>query len=149
MILRISFVLFMVLFLGGIAALGIFSSLLLPFQPLNDRVRLISYINYIAVVAAIPLLGGFTLVAIHQLFNPKKDISEYATAYRGAWMKIMWITLAAVIVAIPSRFYLGYKVDQAGYVKCVNESRTSAKSSWRVYAKSDSLCKGSSGIYGG
>ncbi|SIO94537.1 DUF1240 domain-containing protein [Vibrio spartinae] len=149
MILRISFVLFMVLFLGGIAALGIFSSLLLPFQPLDDRVRLISYINYIAVAAAIPLLGGLTLVVIHQLFHPKKDISEYAEAYHSVGMKIMWVTLAVVIVAIPARFYLGYKVDQAGYVKCVKESRTSAKSSWRVYAKSESLCKDSSGIYGG
>ncbi|KUI99152.1 hypothetical protein VRK_19260 [Vibrio sp. MEBiC08052] len=86
---------------------------------------------------------------IHQLISPQKGIDEYAKAYRSIGIKLAWFTIVVAILSILARFYLGYKVDQAGYVKCVNESRTSAKSSWRVYAKSDSLCKGSSGIYGG
>lgn len=147
MIVRIAGLVFFVLILGGDLLLA--PNLLIPFQPLEARTRLLAYTNFVAIAAVIPLVGGGILVGIHQLFHPRKDKGEYATAYRGAWMKIMWITLAVAIAAISARFYLGYKVDQAGYVKCVKESRTSAKSSWRVYAKSESLCKDSSGIYGG
>ncbi|WP_443216492.1 hypothetical protein [Salinivibrio sp. IB872] len=53
------------------------------------------------------------------------------------------------VLSLTNRIYLGYRVDQAGYVKCVEESRTSAKSSWRVYSKDLRLCKSSSGIAGG
>ncbi|MDW6001874.1 DUF1240 domain-containing protein [Vibrio mangrovi] len=147
MIVRIAGIVFFALILGGDLLLA--PNLLLPFQPLGERIRLLAYTNFAAIAAVIPLLGGGILVGIHQIFHPRKNAGEYAKAYHSVGMKIFWITLAVVILAIFSRFYLGYKVDQAGYVKCVNESRTSAKSSWRVYAKSESLCKDSSGIYGG
>jgi hypothetical protein len=133
--------------LGGDLLLS--PELLLPFHPLGDRIRLIAYTNYAAIAALIPFLGGSLFVVVHQLFHPRKDIREYAVAYHSMWMKIIWVTLAVVLIAISARFYLGYKVDQAGYVKCIHESRTSTKSSWRVYAKSLSLCKSSSGIAGG
>ncbi|ASA57636.1 DUF1240 domain-containing protein [Vibrio gazogenes] len=149
MTIRIFGLLFCLLILGGGIALGFLSELYLPFQPLENRVRLIAYTNYVAVASVFPMSIGILFVIVHQLFHPKKDAGEYAKAYHSVGMKIMWITLAVAIAAIPARFYLGYKVDQAGYVKCVKESRTSAKSSWRVYAKSKSLCKDSSGIYGG
>ncbi|WP_082671351.1 DUF1240 domain-containing protein [Vibrio sp. MEBiC08052] len=149
MMIRVFGILLSVLLLSITAFMGLFSNLILPFQPLGERIQLLAYTNYAAIAVAIPLLGGFTLILIHQLISPQKGIDEYAKAYRSIGIKLAWFTIVVAILSILARFYLGYKVDQAGYVKCVNESRTSAKSSWRVYAKSDSLCKGSSGIYGG
>lgn len=88
---------------------------------------------------------GIIALGVYQLFHPKRDVHSY-----GTYGKYFTIVLFSVLaVALVSRIYLGYRVDQAGYVKCVNESRTSAKSSWRVYAKDISLCKPTSGIAGG
>ncbi len=121
----------------------------LPFKPLESRVRLLGYPNYIALAALPPLLLGVIGVGIHQLLYPLKSPGEYADIYKGFYMKFTWFIIVVVILAIGPRYYLGYKVTKAGYVKCIKESRTSSKSSWRIYAKHEALCKSSSGIAGG
>ncbi len=121
----------------------------LPFKPLESRVRLIGYPNYMALAMLPPSLLGVIGILIHQLLHPLKSIDKYAEKYKGAYIKLTWLMIVLPILAIGPRYYLGYKVTKAGYVKCVKESRTSSKSSWRIYAKHEALCKSSSGIAGG
>jgi hypothetical protein len=81
---------------------------------------------------------GLSVVCCHQLFYPTRDRFSY-----GGWWKIIiaFIVIVATL-AFFNRLYLGYKIDQASYIQCTNESRTSAKSSWRIYAKQ----KGNEGL---
>ncbi len=124
---------------------GVVTEVLKPFLALTERVKLYSHLNYIFLLVMPFLSVGIIALGVYQLFHPKRDVHSY-----GTYGKYFTIVLFSVLaVALVSRIYLGYRVDQAGYVKCVNESRTSAKSSWRVYAKDISLCKPTSGIAGG
>ena len=125
--------------------LGVVTEALKPFIELTERVKLYSHVNYIFLIAMPFLSVGVIALVLYQLFHPKRDVHSY-----GTYGKYFTVVLFSVLtVALVNRMYLGYRVDQAGYVKCVEESRTSAKSSWRVYAKDHSLCKSSSGIAGG
>ncbi|EPS8829847.1 DUF1240 domain-containing protein [Vibrio parahaemolyticus] len=90
-------------------------------------------------------MGDFHFISFHQILNSKRDRVSY-----GKWWRYAFITVVSIaVLSLTNRIYLGYRVDQAGYVKCVEESRISTKSSWRVYSKDLSLCKSSSGIAGG
>jgi len=148
-VLRLALVMFFLLFLAVLIWLGLYNELLMPFKALGDRVRLLSYLNYSMLVGSIPLLLGVISIIFHQLLYPKKSVAEYADRYKGISIKLTCFTVALSILAIVPRYYLGYQVDKAGYVKCSHESRTSSKSSWRIYAKRRALCKSSSGIAGG
>ncbi len=146
---QIAGVIVSVLLLVGHLAFGGLAEVALPFKPLELRVRLLGYQNYIALATLPPLLLGAIGVLIHQLLHPVKSTSEYADIYKGFYIKFTWLIIVLPILAIGPRYYLGYQVTKAGYVKCVKESRTSSKSSWRIYAKHEALCKSSSGIAGG
>jgi len=138
-------IVFFALFFVGYLAIGAPAELALPFQPLELRVRLLGYPSYIALAILPPLLLGSIGIMTHQLCNPKREV----TSYSKVWLKVAYISLAIGLLAFVSRGYLGYQVTKSGYVKCINESRTSSKNSWRVYAEDLSLCKASSGIAGG
>lgn len=112
--------------------------LISPFRELNDRVKLLSYINYLALVACLPLLILFFYISITRIIGSYNSKTLVLTQ-----RVVFFIVLPIAILSIIPRYYLGYKVEQAGYVKCEKESRTSSKSSWRIYAKSPSLCKNS------
>lgn len=142
---QISGIIFFALFLAGYLAIGAPAELALPFLPLELKVRLLGYQSYIALAILPPLLLGGIGIMIHQLCNPQREV----TSYSKVWLKVAYISLAIGLLALFSRGYLGYQVTKSGYVKCIHESRTSSKNSWRVYAKDLSLCKSSSGIAGG
>ncbi len=146
---QITGIIFFALVLAVHVAFGGSAELALPFKPLELRVRLLGYQNYIAFAIVPPLMLGAIGVLIHQLLHPVKSTSEYADIYKEFYMKLTWFTIVVAVLAIGPRYYLGYKVTKAGYVKCIKESRTSSKSSWRIYAKHEALCKSSSGIAGG
>ncbi|OOE43448.1 DUF1240 domain-containing protein [Salinivibrio kushneri] len=139
---QISGIVFFALFLVGYLAMGAPAELALPFQSLDPRVRLLGYQSYIALAILPPLLLGGIGIMTHQLCNPQRDV----TSYRKAWLKVAYVSLSLVFFALLSRGYLGYQVSKSGYVKCTNESQTSSKNSWRVYAKDLSLCKSASGL---
>lgn len=133
------------LFIACCIWIGLFNEVTQPFVSLPVRIKLLSYPNYIALLSGPVLFLGVIVVCIHQLFHPIRDRFSYSS-----WgYSVAVLTLIIAVVAFGNRVYLGIRVDQAGYVKCVKESRTSSKSSWRVYAKDISLCKSSSGIAGG
>jgi len=113
----------------------------IPFMPLEDRVRLLAYPNYIAITACSIVFPLFLLCCIYSIFTAKKPSPK-------VW-KYFYIAFIVGFLGIIPRYQLGTRVDDAGYVKCVKESRTSTTNSWRVYAKSLDLCKESSGIAGG
>lgn len=142
---QISGIVFFALFLVGYLVIGTPEELALPFLPLNLRVRLLGYPSYIALAILPPLLLGGIGIMTHQLCHPQREVSSYSKV----WLKVAYISLAIGLLALVSRGYLGYQVTKSGYVKCINESRTSSKNSWRVYAKDLTLCKSSSGIAGG
>ncbi len=142
---KISGIVFFASFLVGYLAIGAPAELVLPFQSLELRVRLLGYQSYIALAILPPLLLGSIGIMTYQLCHPQREV----TSYSKIWLKVAYISLAIGLLALVSRGYLGYQVTKAGYVKCINESRTSSKNSWRVYAKDLSLCKSSSGIAGG
>ncbi|EAQ67736.1 hypothetical protein MED121_17454 [Marinomonas sp. MED121] len=121
--------------------MSLFDELKLPFIALSDRTRLISYMNFAGIVFFIPLVIGFFPLFIFRLKNKKP--------YKNAELIICIISVLIAILSLLPRYHLGTRIEAAGYVKCVKESRTSATSSWRVYAKSIDLCKESSGIAGG
>ncbi|EKF9771395.1 DUF1240 domain-containing protein [Vibrio cholerae] len=148
MLFRLCLIALFALFLMSLTWFGIYSELLVPFYVLDERVRLWSYLTYSILMSSIPLCLGVIGIACHQLLYPQKSIEKYAEKYKGVSLKLVWLTIILSVLAIGPRYYLGYKVDNAGYVKCVNESRTSPKSSWRIYAKNEELCKSSSGIAG-
>ena len=138
-------ILFFSLFLAGMVWIGLIREIVAPFVDLPERILLFSHINYIFLLASAPLFLGFIAILLYQIFDPKRDVFSY-----GKWWNlVVFTTLIVGAIALGNRLYLGYRVDQAHYVKCPKESRTSAKSSWRVYAKSPDLCKDSSGIAGG
>ena len=127
--------LFIFTFLFGI------KDVLLPFEQLGNRTRLVSYPIYIAILFCLPFSVFMIAISIYCLVTKRRSQS-----------KVVWIIYIIGIVSLLGffpRYHLGTRVDDAGYVKCVKESRTSTKSSWRVYAKSIDLCKESSGIAGG
>ena len=121
--------------------LDLFYQLKLPFSELSDRVRLVSYLNFAGIVFFIPLIIGFFPLSILRLKNKER--------YKSTELKICMVSLLIAVLSLMPRYHLGTRIDDAGYVKCTKESRTSATSSWRVYAKSIELCKESSGIAGG
>ncbi len=87
---------------------------------------------------------GLTIICGYQLLHPSRDRFSY-----GKWWRfIIFITIVVAVIALFNRTYLGYRVEQSSYIKCVKESRTSSKSSWRVYAKHEKLCSSSSYIVG-
>ncbi len=137
-------IVFFTLLLAGYLIIGAPSELALPFKPLEVRVRLLGYISYIALAIIPPLLLGAVCIMVHQICNPQRDV----TSYGRAWSKIVYLVLVIGICALFARGYLGYQTANAGYVQCINESRTSSKNSWRVYAKDLSLCKPPSDIIG-
>jgi len=138
-------IVFSALLLVGYLAIGAPAELALPFQSLELRVRLLGYPSYIALAIIPPLLLGGIGIMTHQLCNPQREV----TSYSKVWLKVAYVSLAIGLLGLVSRGYLGYQATKSGYVKCINESRTSSKNSWRVYAKDLSLCKSSSGIAGG
>ncbi|RBM66038.1 hypothetical protein DLR60_18495 [Vibrio tarriae] len=138
-------IIFSALLLVGYLAIGAPAELVLPFQSLELRVRLLGYPSYIALAILPPLLLGGIGIMTYQLCHPQREV----TSYSKVWLKVAYISLAIGLVALISRVYLGHQVTKSGYVNCINESRTSSKNSWRVYAKDLSLCKSSSGIAGG
>ncbi|CED71064.1 membrane protein [Aliivibrio wodanis] len=95
-------------------------------------------------VAWIPILPCISIMT-HQLCNPQREV----TSYSKVWLKVAYISLAIGLLTLVSISYLGYQVTKSGYVKCINESRTFSKNSWRFYEKDLSLCKSLSGIAGG
>lgn len=125
--------------------IGINNDLMAPFLELPDRVRLLSHINYVAIFAGFIFASYAIPVLVYQLLHPDRDRFSYGKIWNG----LIYTVVIVSVIAFGSRLYLGHRVDQAHYVKCPKESRTSAKSSWRVYAKSSDLCKDSSGIAGG
>ncbi|MFA0143864.1 hypothetical protein AB4430_19100 [Vibrio kanaloae] len=136
-VIRVSGVIGGLLFAALCIWLGLFREIIQPYVTLPDRIRLISYLNYMALIAGPIIMLGLSFVCCHQLFYPTRDRFSY-----GGWWKII-IVLTVIVAALAffNRLYLGYKIDQASYIQCTNESRTSAKSSWRVYAKNENLCK--------
>jgi hypothetical protein len=131
------------IFLLGISYLSL-QELPIPFKPLPERVRLISYANYSAIGAGSFLFSVCFALSLYWIFiKPSDEI-------RRLWgVRTCLLTILVAIGCFIPRYYLGKKVDEANYVKCVKESRTSSKSSWRVYAKSIDLCKDSKGFVGG
>ena len=113
----------------------------IPFMPLEDRVRLLGYPSYIAIVACSFVFPLFLFCCIYSICTAKKPSPK-------VW-KYFYIAFFVGFLGIIPRYHLGTRIDNADYVKCIKESRTSATSSWRVYAKSIELCKESSGIAGG
>lgn len=142
---QVTGIIFFALLLVGYIVVGALAELAIPFQPLELRVRLLGYVSYIALAIIPPLLLGGISIMMHQLCNPHREV----TSYNKVWLKVAYISLAIGLLALVSRGYLGYQVTKAGYVKCINESRTSSKNSWRVYAKDLSLCKPSSSTVDG
>ncbi|OOE42362.1 DUF1240 domain-containing protein [Salinivibrio kushneri] len=142
---RVFGIAFFVLMTAFMFRAGLIREAMQPFTPLPEHIRLISHLNYVALLVTPILSVGVIALGLYQLFHPKRDVHSYGT-YGKYFTVVLFLGLS---VAFVNRMYLGYRVDQAGYVKCAEESRTSAKSSWRVYAKDLSLCKSSSGIAGG
>ncbi len=126
--------------------LGLFREIVQPFVAIPERIRLLSYLNYMALISGPIFILGLTAICCNQLFYPTTDRFSY---YDRWWKVIIVLTITVATLAFFSRVYLGYRVDQANYIKCIKESRTSSKSSWRIYAKHEALCKSSSGIAGG
>ena len=120
---------------------GVTETILYPFIPLNEKITLIAYTNYIALVACMLFSAFFMIIGMYGVITAKKPSPK-------VW-KYFYATFIIALLGVIPRYHLGSRVDDAGYVKCVKESRTSSKSSWRVYAKSIDLCKESSGIAGG
>lgn len=119
--------------------------LIKPYSALTARMQLYSYPNYIALVVTPILITACVAIQFILLLKPDWELSK---GYKKSWNITIVVTITVIIVTFGGRFYLGQRVDNAGYIKCVDESRTSSKSSWRVYAKDVSLCKDSSGIAG-
>lgn len=148
MLLRFCLITLFSLLLLSLSWFGIYNELLIPFYALDERVRLWSYLTYSILMGSIPLCLGVIGIACHQLLYPQECFEKYAEKYKGFSLKLIWLTIILSVLAIGPRYYLGYKVDNASYVKCVNESRASSKSSWRMYAKNEELCKFSSSTLG-
>ena len=117
-------------------------------NPLTERVRLIGYLNYLALFGLIPISISLIFASVYSLVTDTK-IDPYCGVGKAVTYSFFCGTLLFVLLGLAGRVYKGIRVDDAGYVKCAKESRTSSKSSWRVYAKSLDLCKDSSGIAGG
>ncbi|WED21445.1 hypothetical protein L3Q72_12520 [Vibrio sp. JC009] len=141
MITRVASIAFFGLLFMFMAWTGVVELLLLPFTDLDDRVQLLSYVEYIFLFAGFFYLGGIVVIIFHQLFNPLDSPEKYADKYHNAFMVLIWISVATGVLSVFPRIHLGYKVDQAGYVRCVKEYSTSRRTSYRIYAKSESLCK--------
>ena len=134
-------IIFFTFFLMFLVWSNLMEDIFYPFTPLNERIRLISYPNYIAIAACLLICPFFITLGFYGVITAKKPSPKI-------WKFFYAIFIVALLGVFP-RYHLGTRVDDAGYVKCVKESRTSTKSSWRVYAKSIDLCKDSSGIAGG
>ncbi|OOE34415.1 hypothetical protein BZG05_08165 [Salinivibrio kushneri] len=142
---RVLSIVFSLFFIWLAFFLGLVNEIIKPFVVLPERIKLYAHLNYVFLLIAPVFFGWVTFISIHQALNSKRDRVSY-----GRWWRYAFITVISIaVLSLTNRIYLGYRVDQAGYVKCAEESRTSAKSSWRVYAKDLSLCKSSSGIAGG
>lgn len=142
---RVLSIVFSLFFIWLAFFLGLVNEIIKPFVALPERIKLYAHLNYVFLLITPVFFGWVTFISIHQTLNSKRDRVSY-----GKWWRYAFITVFSIaVLSLINRIYLGYRVDQAGYVKCVEESRTSAKSSWRVYSKDLRLCKSSSGIAGG
>lgn len=132
---------FSILFVAFFYDVNILEDLSAPFLTLKDRVLLLGYLNFIALCACLLVFPFLIICGMYSFVTMKKPSPK-------VW-KYFYIAFFVGFLCIIPRYHLGTRIDNAGYVKCTKESRTSATSSWRVYAKSIDLCKESSGIAGG
>ncbi|EPC00800.1 hypothetical protein L861_13500 [Litchfieldella anticariensis FP35 = DSM 16096] len=118
--------------LGGI---GIITQ---PFRPLEPKVLLLFYPGYMAMVTGFPLCVWLFWMNLRRVLT-RQWIAPRKQSRRDTMTTIVLIAVA--IISILPRYYLGIRIDTAGYVHCQEEARTSLKSSWRVYAESETLCE--------
>ncbi|MEZ6854351.1 DUF1240 domain-containing protein [Halodesulfovibrio aestuarii] len=133
--LKFVFLSFLFLFSMGLTWL-LSSELSQPYFPLEPRVKLVSYFTFMVGSGGIVMLWGLTIVSLYCVLIKKE---KERTA-----VKTNMVALLGVIVCFLSflpRYYVEKRVDDAGYVKCINESYSSARTSWDVYAADESLCK--------
>ena len=114
-----------------------FNQILLPFLPLDSKLKLHTYVGYSMLVMGPIFFLWIIGLMIYQLFHPKR--CKYS--YHRSSMLAMKVILAVGVLAVFPRAYFGHKITQANYVECVEEANYSARSSWRVYAKDISLCE--------
>lgn len=114
-----------------------FTELLLPFVELPQKFKLLSYRTYMLCAGgSIMVLGPTSAIILLLLFQEKAKTVSNKIFYRAFVLGIIVLFLSAI-----PRYYLAVKIEKSNYILCPNETSTSAKVSWDVYAESEGLCK--------
>jgi hypothetical protein len=114
-----------------------FTELALPFIKLPQKFKLLAYRTYMLCAGgSIMVLGLTSAIILSLLFKEKARIVSNNIIFRAFVLGIIVLFLSVI-----PRYYLTVKVEKSNYVLCPNESSTSAKVSWDVYAESENLCK--------
>ena len=114
-----------------------FAELALPFKKLPPKFELLAYRTYMLLTSACVMVTGLTIMSILLLIFQEKAKIICEKIFNGT---LYFGIIILFLSAIP-RYYLSTKVENSNYVLCPNESSTSAKVSWDVYAESEDLCK--------
>ena len=114
-----------------------FAELALPITEFPQKFKLLSYRTYMLCSGgSIMALGLTSAIILSLLFKEKARMVSNKIFSRTFVLGIIFLFLSVI-----PRYYLAVKVEKSNYVLCPNESSTSAKVSWDVYAESEDLCK--------